>query len=120
MVDNLGCLKVKTFPIWHTNDVSCFKIGKESKVSCFSVEKPLDLSFFKIGESAKVSLFAVEKPLDVSCFKICSLNSDTYIRFKENMLSWYGEDNNKGVVKYNTLYVSEKWSLKEIQIEELL
>ena len=97
-MDNQGCLSVETFPIGQSLGAYCFRIG----------------------ETASVSGFGISKPLEVSCFRVCSINSESFVRFKESMLSWYGADNTEGVIKYNILTASHSWSLEEVEIEELL
>ena len=97
MDNNIGCVSIEVFPIGKALDITCYQIGK----------------------SAEMETFPIGKALDITCFRICTI-SDTFIRFKENILAWYGDDNNEGVIKYNTITASEGWSLEEIEIEELL
>ena len=95
---NIGCLSVEVFPLTENVDVNCFSLTDKVPAECFPLSERV-------------------KP---SAFLICSVNQDSFIRFKESMLSWYGRDNNEGVIKYNTLTASGKWTLEEVEIEELL
>lgn len=77
-------------------------------------------SILLMGESLSGSLLRHGDRLRGSLSMVCSVNKDAYIRFKEDFITWYGTDNNDGVIKYNTLIASGDWSLEEVEIEELL
>lgn len=57
-------------------------------------------------------------PQDMSS-RVLALVND-YLRWTFDKLQWIGDDNNEGVIKYNTLTSSGKWELEEVIIEELL
>ena len=77
-------------------------------------------SILLIGESLSGSLLRRGEGLRGNLSMVCSVNKDAYIRFKEGFITWYGTDNDDGVIKYNTLIASGDWSLEEVEIEELL
>ena len=89
--------------------VSVREIGAVPSVSIDSLDLPVSLSVKPVNED-----------LVISCSIVCTSSNNPFIRFKESLLSWYGRDNNEGVIKYNTLTASGKWTLEEVEIEELL
>lgn len=97
MGNNIGCVSIEVYPIG----------------------KPLDIECYRLGDIAELSVYPIGKPLTIECFRVCTIPS-TFIRFKDNLLSWYGTDNNEGVIKYNILTASGEWSLEEVEVEELL
>lgn len=100
---SIGCLSVFANRIGNDLSVSAFRVGYEDGKGEFRV------SAKRIGGELKVT-----------CGIVCSINADFYIRFKDDKVVWYGNDNNEGIVKYNTLIASGDWSLEEVEIEELL
>lgn len=84
------------------------------------VGQGLSGSVSRIGAELCGSITRVGQGLSGSVTLVCSLNKDAYIRFKEGFITWYGTDNDAGVIKYNTLIASGDWSLEEVEIEELL
>jgi hypothetical protein len=99
--------------------------GRDCHVGCLSGSllrhvDGLKGSILLMGESLSGSLLRHGDGLRGSLSMVCSVNKDAYIRFKDGFITWYGTDNNDGVIKYNTLIASGDWSLEEVEIEELL
>ena len=77
-------------------------------------------SILLMGESLSGSLIRHGDGLRGNLSMVCSVNKEAYIRFEEGFITWYGTDNDDGVIKYNTLIASGDWLLEEVEIEELL
>lgn len=50
----------------------------------------------------------------------CVVSESSEIYFAQPLLVWKMGENKVGVIKYNTLTASGRWTLEEIEIEELL
>ena len=74
------------------------------------LDKSIDISFYK----------RIDTPITASCSIICDVGFQDFVRFALESLQWIGDENNEGVIKYNTLTSSGAWSLEEVEIEELL
>lgn len=98
------------------------------------LDEPVEANFFgRIDESISVQaggrldvpvsislLGRIDTPITASCSIICDVSVQEFIRFTLESLQWIGDENNEGVIKYNTLTSSGAWSLEEVEIEELL
>jgi hypothetical protein len=81
----------------------------------------LDVFVNKAQDNLRVRISEASTHLHISCGVVCAINDTEYIiRFEKATLLWEENDNREGVTKYNTLIASGKWSLEEIEIEELL
>lgn len=96
------------------NDIGCLQgsidrvsVGLSGGVQRISEELQGEISRVSGGIVGYISL-------------VCTVSRDAYIRFKDGFITWYGTDNDDGVIKYNTLIASGDWSLEEVEIEELL
>lgn len=99
--------------------------GRGNHIGCLNgsitrVSGELSGSVLSYGMNFEGSVNSPYGRLSGSVSIVCSTNKESFIRFKENMLMWYGADNNEGIIKYNTLVASGAWSLEEVEIEELL
>jgi hypothetical protein len=85
------------------------RVGNGLKANVGIVDDGLIAVIGRVGNGLKANIGIV-----------CSVSTKIYVRFKEGKLTWNGVDNNKGVIKFNTIFASGDWSLNEVQIEELL
>lgn len=106
---NIGCL---TGTVSRIEQCLCGTVSRIGQGLCGSVTR--------VGQGLCGSAKPDGQGLCGSVTLVCSVNKDAYIRFKEGFITWYGTDNNDGVIKYNTLIASGDWSLEEVEIEELL
>ena len=100
---SIGCLSVTSSRLGDGLSVSATRVGFDKK------HEDLNLSAWRIGNG-----------ISVSAGVVCDVAGGAYIRFKDDILVWIGDDNNEGVMKYNVLTATGAWSLEEVEIEELL
>lgn len=100
---SIGCLSVSAGRIGDGLSVDATRVGFDEE------HDDLNLSAWRIGNG-----------ISVSASVVCEVAGGAYIRFKEDILVWVGNDNNEGVIKYNVLTATGAWSLEEVEIEELL
>ena len=68
----------------------------------------------------EVSSSMRENRVTVESSIACVVSESSEIYFAQPLLVWNMGENKVGVIKYNTLTASGRWTLEEIKIEELL
>lgn len=116
----MGCVTAYGYRVGAPVEASGYAIGQRVVACGCAVIQSVVAYGYAAVQSVVASGYAIGQRVVASGYAVCPISAESYIIFDKDMLSWGAMDNRVGVTKYNNLTATGKWSLEEIEIEELL
>lgn len=116
----MGCVTAYGYRVGAPIEASGYAVGQRVVAYGCAVIQSVVAYGYAAVQSVVASGYAVGQRVVAYGYAVCPISAESYIIFDKDMLSWGAMDNRVGVTKYNNLTATGKWSLEEIEIEELL